>query len=918
MNLGQGQIFPSPITPTLTVNRAIFGQPVIQQSTFGNNSTQTITLSLGATPTVGNLLFCGVYGKNGIIVTPPTGFTVGPPRPGNPVEEFPNTLFQKYAYFYRVVEAGDGKNYTFTWDFPDVEAFSLYEIDNVATMELAADGGGLNASVVSFYPWTPAAGDAPQLLLQLIATAGSSDPGVTANGWTLDNTSVGLFHCGASLHGSTGDGITGAPVVATTSEGGYVIFRFTGTGTTPNDPNYNFNDSSPSAVDGVNIKWTKDTNEPQNLSARVSPATSSTFGVIQLDSALNTAKFLNGAGAWTYPLGGVSGKTANYTAVVGDHGTLLTFNSSSAVTLTLPNANTLQSNFFAAIENRGSGTLTITPTTSTLDGASSLAVIQNQGCIVFGDGTNYFTMRGISGTSGGLSGTSSKTANYTSVSADNGKLLVMNGSSLTLTLPATPPFAAWAIFVQNINASDLTISRNGLNIDGAAANLTVKQSQGVSIWTDGTNYFSFRGLPVIPVTSAVANKFVSAIDATGLGTLTQATLAGDSDVTLTSPTAGQILGYNGSAWVNQASSVSLFQHFADVGSVSTTETDLYSDSIAGGTLSGNGNTIFARYAGTFANTTSAKRIRVYLAGTAIFDSGALTISAASDWDVAVTLVRESATVVRCSVAANLTGASTGEFANYARLTGLTLSSANILKITGTASGTGVANNDIVASLGVVWSPGSGSSSAVPAYISLGPDIPPTAPNTMDDEFSAGSLNAKWSWLNQGATTVAFSDDCAIFNLTGISGDNFRGIEQTAPSAPWKVRCKLYNVEGPFVNFFVFGIYARNSTSGKIMNIGFSFNSGQVATVDKWTSVTGFSGTVTSQAIGYVPLYLEIENDATNIIFRCSHSGATGTFRQIYTETLATFISSVDKVGLVSQSNSTNQFFPLFDWFRRIS
>jgi hypothetical protein len=47
------------------------------------------------------------------------------------------------------------------------------------------------------------------------------------------------------------------------------------------------------------------------------------------------------------------------------------------------------------VDNRGAGALTITPTTSTIDGAASLALTTNQGCLVASDGTNYYTMRGI-------------------------------------------------------------------------------------------------------------------------------------------------------------------------------------------------------------------------------------------------------------------------------------------------------------------------------------------------------------------------------------------------------------------------------------------------------------------------------------------------------------------------------------------
>lgn len=145
----------------------------------------------------------------------------------------------------------------------------------------------------------------------------------------------------------------------------------------------------------------------------------------------------------------------------------------------------------------------------------------------------------------------------------------------------------------------------------------------------------------------------------------------------------------------------IVDHFADAGNSTTVETDLYSDSLAGSTLNTNGDKYFAAYAGAFVNSTSSKRLRVYFGGTNIFDSGALTVSAASDWDMRVVIIMDSSTSVRCTVSVNLTGASSGSFANYVTVTGLTLTNAQILKITGTASGVGAATNDIVASIGVI-------------------------------------------------------------------------------------------------------------------------------------------------------------------------------------------------------------------------
>ncbi len=92
------------------------------------------------------------------------------------------------------------------------------------------------------------------------------------------------------------------------------------------------------------------------------------------------------------------------------------------------------------------------------------------------------------------------TTDHTLNSGDCGNWLTFNGSSLTFTLASPPPSAACSVAVQNLGSSTLTVSRNGLTINGAASNVTLAAISGVtavelSVWTDGTNYFASQGPP---------------------------------------------------------------------------------------------------------------------------------------------------------------------------------------------------------------------------------------------------------------------------------------------------------------------------------------------------------------------------------------------------------------------------------------
>lgn len=97
------------------------------------------------------------------------------------------------------------------------------------------------------------------------------------------------------------------------------------------------------------------------------------------------------------------------------------------------------------------------------------------------------------GTAGGTN-TQSGTL-YAAASGDSGKNIPFtNASASTLTLPSPPPSTSWWICTQAAGAGGLTVSRNGLTIDGASSDLSLSQNQGVCIYTDGSNYFTQRGI----------------------------------------------------------------------------------------------------------------------------------------------------------------------------------------------------------------------------------------------------------------------------------------------------------------------------------------------------------------------------------------------------------------------------------------
>lgn len=199
-------------------------------------------------------------------------------------------------------------------------------------------------------------------------------------------------------------------------------------------------------------------------------------------------------------------------------------------------------------------------------------------------------------------------------------------------------------------------------------------------------------------------------------------LAGQALISLAGATAGAILDINSLTTANKTFTfpdksgtfaltsgvpLILFDHYADANNSGTNETDLYSDTLVAGQLANNGEKVHAHFAGTYAgDATSTQRLRVYFGGTLILDTGALAIGANTDsWSVEVNLIRESSSIVRCSVEYTSDFLTLPGDSKYVKVTGLTLSNTQVLKVTGQAAGATGASNQITASQGFVeWKP----------------------------------------------------------------------------------------------------------------------------------------------------------------------------------------------------------------------
>jgi hypothetical protein len=207
------------------------------------------------------------------------------------------------------------------------------------------------------------------------------------------------------------------------------------------------------------------------------------------------------------------------------------------------------------------------------------------------------------------------------------------------------------------------------------------------------------------------------------------------------------------------------------------------------------------------------------------------------------------------------------------------------------------------------------------------DIPPTNPTPWDDEFDGSVLNPKWTIWNQISNeTVRIHDSLVTLDARYDVYQRVFSLIQPAPSGAWKFRTKIL-VDSPTYNYTGIGMIARRITDAdKSLYLMLLFNSSQGIAM---TSIWGLTITGTAIAAGdtdlynmqAMKLYMEMEYDLTNIIFRVSSTGTI--YSQVWSVAASAWTGIPEWVGInlhpLSSATSDPNFSQVMscDWFRRI-
>jgi hypothetical protein len=202
-----------------------------------------------------------------------------------------------------------------------------------------------------------------------------------------------------------------------------------------------------------------------------------------------------------------------YTIVDGDRGKLITGTNAASQAYSIAQAGastTFQSGWYARIQNKGTGPLVITPTTSTICGTATLTLYPGATEKITSDGTNY---QCDGGNPPNITISSQAGANYAFVSSNFGQLVnLSNAANQIPTLPqaGTTGFpAGWYTDACNQGAGTQTITPTTSTIGGASTYVLGVGSAAapvcVAIVSDGTNY------QVVPYQTALGTNVKAAL-----------------------------------------------------------------------------------------------------------------------------------------------------------------------------------------------------------------------------------------------------------------------------------------------------------------------------------------------------------------------------------------------------------------------
>jgi hypothetical protein len=447
----------------------------------------------------------------------------------------------------------------------------------------------------------------------------------------------------------------------------------------------------------------------------------------------------------------INAQAVNYTIGSGtnqDRASCVEWTGGSGGTFTTSTAPTLGTGWFCYIKNGGTGVLTLTPGSGTINGSASMTFNPNDSAIIATDGTNFFSIGfGQSVASSfnfvtiSLAGAS---GNVTLAGAQLNRISYKFTGALAGNTTVIVPASIQQYWVDNETTGAFTLT---ISAGGAGATFVVPQANRVILYCDGLNIVNAvsagtGGTTLVADGSAAAPGLTWASDTqmglykAGVDTLafsTAGTARGNINAvgqwTLNAPTSGNALIVNGAA-----AAVAIFAGSGSSSGISISRTGTTVGDVGSGDFAVGGNAadfgVTSRAGALVLGTNSTTRV-------VVANAGSVTINAPTTGNNSLT-----ATAVANSYAGRFNGASTSGQSNGIQI------------VAGTTSGDlalDIRNQAVTANLFQLWGDG---------HFNLGPTLTGTA---------AGNVSVAAPSSGVGLTVTGVGGSYAVQVLSGSSG-----------------------------------------------------------------------------------------------------------------------------------------------------